>query len=401
MVGATGRQYNGAMRDGTGDGATSHGGPGSITLIGAGELMPAMSRVHRQVLASVQPPVRAVFLDTPAGFEPNAERIAAKAVEYYARRLQTVLRVASYRHARRTSLADAARAVAEVRQANFIFAGPGSPTYAVEHWRDSPVWSAVVERFLTGAHLLLASAASIAVGRFALPVYEIYKAGRDPYWVEGLDLFRLLGLSLVVVPHFDDNSGGDQYDSRYCYMGAERFQALLDQLPSDVVVLGVDEYTAVRLDPSTQTATVFGQGTATVVVGGERTVVPGGATVPFDRLRRSSEASPDVAGRHQDAPPSEGTLGEADPWEEVARHVAGLSTLDQRAKVDLLARIEGLRQTATAGRDDEPLVDLVLELRAALREQRRWDLADRARDVLVRLGYEIHDTPEGTRWTRR
>src|SRR4051812_44272713 len=57
---------------------------GTLTLIGAGELMPAMSKAHRAALARVSPPRYAVFLDTTAGFESNADAITAKAVEYYA-----------------------------------------------------------------------------------------------------------------------------------------------------------------------------------------------------------------------------------------------------------------------------------------------------------------------------
>jgi cysteinyl-tRNA synthetase len=47
------------------------------------------------------------------------------------------------------------------------------------------------------------------------------------------------------------------------------------------------------------------------------------------------------------------------------------------------------------------LVDLVIELRKGMREAKRFDLADRARDALLEAGYEIQDTPEGTRWTRQ
>jgi hypothetical protein len=82
------------------------------------------------------------------------------------------------------------------------------------------VWEAVVQRFEEGADVFFASAASISLGRWALPVYEIYKAGSDPFWEDGLDLLSYYGLNVAVVPHFDDQSGGENYDSRFCYMGA-------------------------------------------------------------------------------------------------------------------------------------------------------------------------------------
>src|SRR5690606_383196 len=108
----------------------------------------------------------------------------------------------------------------------------------IRHWRGSPVWEAVVQRFEEGADLFFASAASICLGRYSLPVYEIYKAGEDPYWVDGLDLLGKLGLNLAVIPHYDDSSGGENYDSRFCYMGAKRFDTLQGLLPADVSILG-------------------------------------------------------------------------------------------------------------------------------------------------------------------
>jgi hypothetical protein len=67
--------------------------------------------------------------------------------------------------------------------------------------------------------LAFASAASIAVGRYALPVYEIYKVGADLHWVDGLDLFRVFGWELAIVPHWNNREGGDDLDTSRCFMG--------------------------------------------------------------------------------------------------------------------------------------------------------------------------------------
>ncbi|MBI2910853.1 MAG: hypothetical protein HYY05_01830 [Chloroflexi bacterium] len=376
---------------------------GVLTLIGAGELMPAMSRAHREALALVPPPVRAVYIDTTAGFETNADAITDKAVDYYAHRLQTELRVASYRHAQRATDAELARAIAEVRAANFIFAGPGSPTYALEHWRGSPLWAAVLERFHQGAHLLFASAASIVLGRYALPVYEIFKTGRDPYWEEGLDLLGALGLNLAVVPHFNDNSGGENYDSRFCYMGARRFEELQARLPPDVAIMGIDEYTAARFDPDQGTASVTGQGSVTVIADGARVSYAPGSAIPLETMHSSrrivvpADAHASFGYEYAAANQASGRL------DVLADYVAALP-LDGAMRLELLSRVEAATahaQPAGPAVDEAGLVDLALELRSALRAARRWDLADLARDALVRLGYEIQDTPDGTRWRRQ
>ncbi len=62
-------------------------------------------------------------------------------------------------------------------EADLIFMGPGSPTYAVRQLRDSLAWHYLLARHQLGATLVFASAAVVAISAFALPVYEIYKVG--------------------------------------------------------------------------------------------------------------------------------------------------------------------------------------------------------------------------------
>jgi hypothetical protein len=379
---------------------------GRITLIGAGELMAAMSRVHRAALAQLGAPPRPVFLDATAGFETNADAIVEKAVDYYGHYLQTGLRIANYRHREKATPAEIAAAVAEIRAANLIFAGPGSPTYAVKQWRDSPVWDAVLQAFDAGSDILFASAAAITLGRYTLPVYEIYKVGEDPFWTEGLDLLGRVGLNVAIVPHFDDASGGENYDSRFCYVGAQRFDVLQALLPADVTIVGIDAYTALSLDPKSETATVSGQGGVTIIGDGERSYHPSGSTLPFAafhsahrRLAPTVEPERHLGYEFSDAPSDPG----GDPFDALIAHVESLQGLAEAERIELLARVQGLRGDGndSAPADNATLLDLLLELRRGLREAKRFDLADRARDVLNEIGYEVADTPEGSTWSRR
>ena len=374
--------------------------PGMLTLVGAGELMPAMSSVHRAALDQLRGTPRPLYLDTTAGFESNVDAITAKAVDYYNLRLQTKLDVASYRHAGRATAAETARAVAAVRAANFIFAGPGSPTYALSQWQGSPVWDAIVEAYLSGAHLLFASAATITLGRCALPVYEVFKAGSDPYWADGLHLLGLLGLNVAVVPHYNDNSGGANYDSRFCYMGAARFEQLQALLPADVAILGIDAYTAVCFDPQQRTATVSGQGVLTVLADGAERVHAAGSVVPFDDLHSVLRA---VVPVQAGAPRIYGyEYGEPAPAERamngVHAYIEQLSGLDAAARVELLARLEGALRSAPPAANATALLDLLQCLRSDLRAAKQWELADKLRDALVQLGYEVQDSAVGPAW---
>lgn len=377
---------------------------GRITLVGAGELMGAMSSIHRAAIKRLGQPPRAVFLDTTAGFETNADAIAQKAVEYYAHHLQTELRVASYRHRDTATSAQLAAAVAAIRDANLIFAGPGSPTYAIRHWRDSPVWQAVVDAFEAGADLLFASAASIALGRYAIPVYEIYKAGEDPYWADGLDLMSRFGLNLAIVPHYDDSSGGDNYDSRFCYMGARRFDVLQEKLPPEVTILGIDAYTCVCFDPKSQTASISGQGGITLIGEGGVRRYESGSELPFDTFHSGARAvvptfdsAATVSGYEFTDEPTDG-----DTMSELRHYIGNLSSLTGNEKVDLLARLQALQEQPGGDEETEnQLLDLVVELRDALRHEKRYDMADKARDQLAQLGVEVGDTPQGARWSKR
>ncbi len=48
-----------------------------------------------------------------------------------------------------------------------------------------------------------------------------------------------------------------------------------------------------------------------------------------------------------------------------------------------------------------PLVEGLIALRAELRAERAWQLADRLRDRLIAAGIDLHDTLQGTTWTLR
>ena len=105
----------------------------------------------------------------------------------------------------------------------------------------------------------MASAAALTLGRYTIPVYEIYKVGEAPRWLDGLDLLTPLGLPVAVVPHYDNAEGGN-HDTRFCYLGERRLRVLEAELPPDVFILGVDGHTALVLDLDAGSASVLGSG---------------------------------------------------------------------------------------------------------------------------------------------
>jgi hypothetical protein len=255
---------------------------GDLALFGSGETSPAGRRVHEHLFARLGRPIEVAVLDTPAGFETNALRVAERIKQFLEQSLSGwAPRVELVRAPRRERGADDAIALAAMLQANYLFAGPGSPSYAVAHLRDTLALRYLGERWRAGATVAAASAAAIAFGRWALPVYEIFKAGHDPHWLDGLDL---AGRPVAVVPHWNNHEGGDSFDSSRCFVGLERFDQLRAMLPAEAVVLGIDEQTACVLQHDEGCARVLGAGSVTVERGGRVERCASGESFPLEWL---------------------------------------------------------------------------------------------------------------------
>ncbi|MBX6723252.1 MAG: hypothetical protein IRY92_08455, partial [Dactylosporangium sp.] len=262
---------------------------GLLVIMGSGETAPTMIKAHRAIFERVGE-APAALLDTPYGFQLNADDISTRACGYFAASVGRRVDVVSWRVAPQPGL-ERERALAALREAGWVFAGPGSPTYALRQWRDTPIPQLLVEKLERGGVVVFASAAALTLGSHTVPVYEIYKAGADPHWVPGLDLMaRATGLPAVVIPHYDNAEGG-HHDTRYCYLGEPRLAALERELPPDAFVLGVDEHTGVLLDLAARTATVVGNGTMTVRRRGHEVVHPSGSVVPFTALTTEPDSS--------------------------------------------------------------------------------------------------------------
>ena len=407
-------------------------GPGQIVLMGSGELTPTMVPVHRELLRQFDGP-RAVFIDTPAGFQLNVDQISERAREYFETRLQTPLQVASLKSVDRTSAYQTEEAYHRLRGADYVLVGPGSPSYAVRQWTRTKVPDILEEIVARGAVLVAASAASLTVGRLTLPVYEIYKVGEAPHWLDGLDLLSRFELPLVVVPHWNNAEGGT-HDTRFCYMGQPRFEELERLIPEDHGLIGLDEHTACILDLRSQEARVEGLGTVSVRWRGVESVHPAGTRFPFSVLqgRVPDRAGPPPAS--VDRPPG-GREAEPSFWNEVhdlrARFEAALAVHQGNRAVGALLELDraiwrahessenpelisqarevyaellvliGAHVESLPGSEEEvlePLVAALLELRAERRRTGRWDDADALREALARARVAVEDTPEGSTW---
>ncbi|HUZ44650.1 MAG TPA: hypothetical protein VMU63_09615 [Acidimicrobiales bacterium] len=259
--------------------------PRLLTIMGSGETSPTMVKTHRALLERLgPPPVPAVLMDTPFGFQENAADITEKAVAYFAESVGATIEVAGFRSAAETS--DAVtyeKMLGRLRRARYVFAGPGSPSYALTQWKDSAVPGILADKLERGGAVTFASAAALTLGVVTVPVYEIYKVGAEPRWLDGLDLLQTTGLSAAVIPHYNNAEGGN-HDTRFCYLGERRLRRLEDELPSEAFVLGVDEHTGLVFDLDTGAAEVVGLGVVTVRSKGRSAEILSGETVTIDQI---------------------------------------------------------------------------------------------------------------------
>jgi len=340
--------------------------PGLIVLFGSGETMSSSTKTHERVAQALGERPRVAILEIPAGFEPNSDDVARKLAEGLGVRIQNhkpQMRIIAARKKGTAHSPDDPALVDPLLEANWLFLGPGSPTYAVKQLRDSRAYENLLAAHAYGATLMLASAASLSFGRFTIPVYEIYKVGEDLHWKDGLDLFGQFGVSLVVVPHWNNNDGGSELDTSRCYMGRMRFDALRAMLPADHTILGLDEHTSVVIDPGTGKAEAVGAGRVTVLRGTEHQEFQAGSSFPLSVLGNWSLPENPAA-----------------PADAMARAAAAQAA-----------------QTATLTPPDEVL--LLVDARRGARQQKDWTQADRLRDEILALGWEVVDTPSGAELT--
>jgi len=427
--------------------------PRLLVIMGSCETAPTMVTPHRDIVARFGGTApRAVLLDTPYGFQENAAEISQRAVDYFAQRVQLAIEVAGFPGPLATdpgqrSTEASPAALARVRSADLVFSGPGSPTYALSTWHGSSVPEAIADKLARGGVAVFSSAAALTVGRFSLPVYEIYKVGQPIHWLDGLDLLAPLGFGphCAVVPHFDNAEGGT-HDTRFCYMGERRLALMEAMLPDDAWILGIDEHTALSVDLDAREVAISGRGVVTVRRRGAQEIFPAGTRMPLAALvgaahgqSTASAASPaSAAAPAADAAPESATPARSPLLGEVARleqafaaalqarsagaAVDAIVELDRaildwsadtlqtddpdRARAVLHSLVHRLGEAASVGVRDPreavaPLVERLLALRAELRAEKAWQLADRVRDRLVDAGIEIKDTPAGTVWSLR
>ena len=338
---------------------------GKIVLFGSGETSASGRAIHDRLMAELPPPVVVAIVETPAGFQPNSEHVAREVQEFITARLRNYepeVRIIPARKKGTLFSPDDPLLLEPMLDANYIFLGPGSPTYAARNLEGTLALEYLLERHKAGAVLCFASAATLAVGAKVLPVYEIFKAGSELYWADGLNVFASFGLELAIVPHWNNTDGGVHLDTSHCFMGQRRMEQLRQLLPASTVVLGIDEHTALVFDFQRGQGLVLGKGAV---------------TIGFDAKEKAYSTGDSFA------------LGELGPYhlppDVIRSHL----------------RIRATAKPPAASATLPPDVAQLINLREDARRAQDWAEADALRQQIADMGFEIQDTHQGPRWRHR
>lgn len=339
---------------------------GHVAFLGSGETSLAGGRIFESLARLIPDPLRIAILETPAGFELNTSLVAGRVGDFFATRLQNYKPTIDLIPARKKGTEfspDNPEILKPLLQANMIFMGPGSPSYLARQLQGTLTWDIIRARHRQGATLIFASAATISVGQWVLPVYEIYKVGEDVHAKNGLGFFSDFGMHLSFIPHWNNADGGVDLDTSRCFVGMERFKQWCDLLPPDNTTIGLDEHTGLIIDLEAGTCEVSGVSSVSIVRECNPEIYSSGSKFALKEIGEFQLPDP----LEKDIPPS------------VWQMTVDVQKDEAEPPSEVLALLEQRRQA---------------------RENKDFAASDRLRDEIAALGWKVKDTKEGQKLER-
>jgi cyanophycinase-like exopeptidase len=200
--------------------------PGSIALVGSGEYLPAMAALEQDLLdRGIEQGKKARYIQIPtAAGEESPERlqywkelgaVQAERLEVESEFLPILTREDAFNM-------DYA---AIIENSALMYMSGGNPHYLAEVLVGTPVWSAILENWLSGASLAGCSAGAMVMSS-EIPHFRFSKRESTP----GLGLLP----SIRVIPHFD----------KFFRWIPESAAKVIMQVQEGTVLIGIDELTA-------------------------------------------------------------------------------------------------------------------------------------------------------------
>ena len=200
---------------------------GSLALVGSGEYLPAMAEFEKSLVQDgVKNGKEARYLQIPTA----ASRESADRLSYWK---ELGLRQAQDIGVRETYLPIYTREdafnqkyVDQVANSALMYMSGGDPHHLAEVLIDTPLWSAIIENWKTGASLAGCSAGAMVLSAH-IPNFRLLK--KTP--TAGLNLLP----EVRVIPHFN----------KFFKWIPESAAKVLLHVPDNSILIGVDELTAI------------------------------------------------------------------------------------------------------------------------------------------------------------
>ena len=222
---------------------------GSLALVGSGEYLPAMAEFEKSLVQDgVKNGKEARYLQIPTA----ASRESADRLSYWKelglRQAQAIGVQETYLPIYTREDAFNQKYVDQVANSALMYMSGGDPHHLAEVLIDTPLWSAIIENWKTGASLAGCSAGAMVLSAH-IPNFRLLK--KTP--TAGLNLLP----EVRVIPHFN----------KFFKWIPESAAKVLLHVPDNSILIGVDELTAIVKRSGENDWLVIGQAKVHVLKG--------------------------------------------------------------------------------------------------------------------------------------
>jgi cyanophycinase-like exopeptidase len=214
---------------------------GSLALVGSGEYLPIMAEFEKSLIddgvANGMEPIY-IQIPTAAGKESESRlKYWQKLGQDQAKLLgvkQLFLPIFTREGANNLEYAN------QIKNASLIYLSGGDPHYLAQSLIDTPVWSAILANWKKGGSLAGCSAGAMVLSS-QIPHFRIIKAKPTP----GLNIIP----NVRVIPHFN----------KFFQWIPESAAKILLNLDEDIILIGIDELTAIVQRAGEEKWRVYGE----------------------------------------------------------------------------------------------------------------------------------------------
>ena len=201
--------------------------PGAIALVGSGEYLPQAQALESELLRlAISRGKTNTFIQIPtAAGKEGADRLDFWKLRGAEQGLRIGCEV-KYLPVLTREDAHNPQWIADVNDAGLIYFSGGDPVHLAEIFRDTPMWSAIVSAWKSGASLAGCSAGAMAFGGKIIGI-------RRSHISEGLNLLP----DIEVIPHYD----------KFLGWLPDRVSAAIIRQDANATLIGIDEDTALVL----------------------------------------------------------------------------------------------------------------------------------------------------------